>query len=160
VQAAEGRGLNLGNLPGMSKTQKQATANALGKVGSAAVLSAMGYPNMAAQQAWSGVTGWVEGMMRDQAEKRLGVQKVSMPLSITVQNDADPYDYDRLRTGKKDNILQTIHPPNTDTGSTPWWNSMNKIQGLSYTTDPDTTPWCTTTSFHKEKVKGTSLATT
>jgi len=101
VQAAEERGLNLGNLPGMSKTQKQATANALGKVGSAAVLSAMGYPNMAAQQAWSGVTGWVEGMMRDQAEKRLGVQKVSMPLSVTVHNDADPYDYDRLRTGKK-----------------------------------------------------------
>jgi len=101
VQAAEERGLNLGNLPGMSKTQKQATANALGKVGSAAVLSAMGYPNMAAQQAWSGVTGWVEGMMRDQAEKRLGVQKVSMPLSVTIHNDADPYDYERLRIGKK-----------------------------------------------------------
>jgi len=101
VQAAEGRGLNLGNLPGMSKTQKQATANALGKVGSAAVLGAMGYPNLAAQQAWSGVTGWVEGMMRDQAEKRLGIQKVSMPLSVNIANEADPYDYERLRIGKK-----------------------------------------------------------
>jgi len=101
VQAAEGRGLNLGSLPGMSKTQKQATANALGKVGSAAVLGAMGYPNLAAQQAWSGVTGWVEGMMRDQAEKRLGVQRVSMPLSVTIANDADGYDYERLRMGKK-----------------------------------------------------------
>jgi len=105
VQAAEERGLNLGHLPGMSKTQKQATATALGKVGSAAVLSAMGYPNMAAQQAWSGVTGWVESMMRDQAEKRLGLQRVSMPLSVTIQNDAENYDYERLRTGKKRNRI-------------------------------------------------------
>jgi len=144
VQDAESRGLNLGNLPGMSKTQKQATAGALGKLGSAAVLGAMGYPNLAAQQAWSGVTGWVEAQFRDQAEKRLGLQRVSMPLSVSIQNEADPYDYDRLRIGKKrDKISKNptvkhrywkyhlLHVDENDLGEVASWDGSGYVGNLT-----------------------------